>query len=135
MTLQDKLATLTYEKAKKILLDMAADRPDYVYPKVRVNPADTTAQSCAYFDPQTHEPSCIVGHVMAAIGITRHDLAVHENVDMTIFTLARERHLEMDFAAKSLLMRAQGSQDDGVTWGQAVDDAIAFTEGRFEDAA
>lgn len=106
---------LTIEQVRESLRKAVALKgEDYVYP---------TAKGCRYADPDTGEPSCLVGYVLA-------DLAPEEFARLR----ARERASRVSPAARraipmmiampsSAIMAldsAQAEQDRAAPWGQAM---------------
>lgn len=79
------------------------------------------AGNCYYFEPDSREPGCIVGHVLSYVGFTAEDAA---NLEIENKAVRR-----FDFPAPGIaavLGAAQHSQDDGHTWGEALSDARAI---------
>lgn len=117
---------LSYETALRHLTAAARENPDLVYSYVK--DADGHDE-CAYFDPATEAPSCIVGQVFAREGYTIRDLddtllggycdtlANYAGVD----TLISNGVLEVDDATEKLLADVQALQDSmDVRWVEAV---------------
>lgn len=67
-------------------------------------------------------PMCIVGFVLAELGLTADDLGQRLNTAAGIETVINDLQLEefFDPRARSILAMAQEQQDGGLTWGQAV---------------
>lgn len=111
--------TLTYDQAKAELEAIVAEKgADYIYER----PVDS--QSCVYF--HAGEPSCIIGHLLA-----RHDVRVPEDqrVNRTSVGELAEQYgvLEpADEAARVLLREVQEYQDNGDTWGIALEAALDY---------
>jgi hypothetical protein len=81
-------------------------------------------QQCRYFDEDTKQPSCIVGHVFAYKGIGFDDLEsfsdrVCPNQD-TITTLQERLFYNLGRKTQDLLFEVQELQDSGYEWGEAV---------------
>lgn len=90
---------------------------DYIYKKdERSNNTDSV--TCAYVENGV--PSCIVGHVLAATGLTDEQLLELEmsgyNIDMGVTTLD---FLDCDDLTLSFLSSLQAAQDIGQEWGRA----------------
>lgn len=105
------------------LLDkvVQAKGADYVYP-------GTSADKCYNFEPQG-APSCIVGHVLAELGVTRQQAAEFgvdgsAGVHDTVHALAGGGWQYMfSVGAMNALHKAQGVQDRRDSWGDALDAA------------
>jgi len=107
----------TYTDALRLLKKAVADKgEDYKYESVGGH------YHCQYFDQG--QPSCIVGHALAADGVTEQDLreadpSRHLNL-VDVGTLAKRGLLEMDDATQKLLGTVQDEQDCGTPWGEAL---------------
>jgi hypothetical protein len=99
--------------------------PDYVY-----QIPEGTYGDCVYADPVTGAPSCIVGHVVAALDPEAFERMAKFEDEAGPFTImsaidpndwARvDVGLEVDSAdLRSALAMAQEAQDRGMTWGEA----------------
>lgn len=118
---------------EQVLADLAAvveGREEYVYLDEREE-----GSGCVYFDDDFigEPPSCIVGHVLARHGVTLTDLVnaeveIERHINGSRVVLLTELGL-LDISRKAAiaLSEAQYAQDDGHTWGYALDQArIAF---------
>jgi hypothetical protein len=108
------------------LRTVVAERPDYVY----AAPADQddTRASCFYVHGagEDAQPGCLVGHVLYRHGVSLDDLAAHEGAGAHDVTTALVDLMgEPDAVRETLgaLLEAQGQQDDGATWGEALAEA------------
>jgi hypothetical protein len=136
-TPEDKPSTpapieVTLDEAKQYLADAVQKKgPKYVYQNVKgTNGHDT----CAYFDPETRAPSCIVGHVLASKGLTMDRLHGRErNLYTDVQGLIDGEILEVDNETQALLTIAQEKQDEGVPWGESVKDALSGYEDRAQE--
>ena len=121
--------TLTFDEAKQ-LVDRAIEEKGegYVYEQVDV-PA-YTLETCAYFHPETGQPSCIVGHVLAYKGVTAEQAAAGDwNTGVTARGLKQNYDvLDADRSTLMFLDAVQESQDHGDTWGKARADALSELE-------
>jgi hypothetical protein len=118
--------TLDLEEAKQLVDRAIAEKgADYVYEQVSA--PGYMLDTCAYFNPQTGEPSCIVGHVLAYKGLTLAQAVAGEwNTGVTARGLKQNYGvLDADAATLIFLNGAQESQDDGETWGKAREHALA----------
>lgn len=96
---------------------------DYVYEQRK---PDDFGETCDYI--RDGQPSCIVGHVLVAAGVRPEVLSNHEGEGAysAINTLAHCGGQEglIEWAAdndlRSALNDAQGAQDAGRTWGEAL---------------
>lgn len=101
----------------KRLLDeaVAARGEDYVYEQ-------PIADWCVY--TYDGKPSCIVGHVLDAAGIPLEELergdAGYWGAGRLVENLENKGLLETDYGTRQALIGAQWRQDDGDTWGEAV---------------
>lgn len=120
---------ITFEQAVASLEKaVAAKGADFVYEQIAVddNTEDPTTM-CMYFEPESGEPSCIVGHVLADQGITLPVIGEDANADEDVHSLVAKGRLHLDGdRTKQLLQRAQQRQDHGHSWGTAVADALAL---------
>lgn len=109
------METLTVEKAHELLKRAVAEKgEDYVYQPETVG---TYNRRCRYFGPEG-APSCIVGHVLAYMGVSI-DPESYEN-RVGVWTLGQEELLRADAAAIEALSVAQDVQDMGGPWGSAL---------------
>lgn len=90
-----------------------------------------TRTTPTYFDPETGECSCLVGYVLAEKGIT--SLPPDLN-GADVYALVRCGVLRVDEETQHLLETAQTEQDQGQTWGGALDEALATYEVKAADA-
>ena len=114
---------ITYDDAKRELLKLAGERPDFVYER---NDDD----KCVYADKG--KPSCIVGHVLSRFGV---DVCSWPPVEQSwrIRGLFENHAPVVDRVCLSptalgLLNKAQIQQDGGITWSMAVANAIEWAE-------
>lgn len=112
--------TLTYERAKELLLQVIEGREDYVYQ----NPNPEWPDSC--YNHWNGKPSCLIGHAIAADGI---DLVGEVGDELDAAGAVRDSYRRWEENAVRLWTKAQTRQDGGVPWGEAVKDAIEIIEG------
>ncbi|MFF1701223.1 hypothetical protein [Streptomyces sp. NPDC058252] len=124
---------ITLDESKKYLGEAVnAKGADYVYKNV-TNP-DSGLETCAYFDPKTKKPSCIVGHVLASKGVTFDRLDGRDrNLYTNVQGLIDAEIIEVDNETQALLALAQNAQDLGETWGDALEKALNEYEQRAKD--
>lgn len=84
---------------------------------------------CQNFDSATGEPRCIVGHVVSGLGYTVFQCG-NSDATHTLKRINSGSHTHT-FTAGALLvlMAAQGVQDNGGTWGQALEAARSVNSG------
>ena len=120
---------LTYTEALELANAAVAEMGEgYIY----INPMGEVAGDtpepidCVYFDEITGLPSCIVGRVLAAKGITESNIGPHKGSYSTwvIEHLEGKGIITVDSAAKDFLDRIQYDQDRGKPWGDAIADAV-----------
>jgi hypothetical protein len=112
--------TLKKDAVTEVLEKVVAEKgPDYVYPYY--------STQCFYSDPEDREaPSCIVGHVVAALD---HDafveLAGYERDNgesLSASQLGSDGYAEFeDDTLRSALQAAQEVQDQGSPWSEALE--------------
>lgn len=111
------MEALTYDRAVELAREVVADfGEDYVYPESeKRRETDGSLPSCVY----VHEgcPSCLVGHILHRHGVSLEDLSQHEfRGAWTVST----KLADAEFGARFFLDVAQGRQDKGMPWGEAV---------------
>ena len=106
------------ELVVETLRQVAEERPEYVY--------DRRDEGCVYVDYETHQPSCLVGHVLVRLGVPA-ELFLRDPVrNVTgIDVLVAHEALPLSRSAIRLLCRAQMAQDEGETWGASLAEALA----------
>lgn len=114
--------TYSYYYTLGRLGEIVSQRPDYVYPKVptAVNGGigDGNNMGCVYFD-HLGQPSCLVGHFLAAEGFEPKDVVEGKPLDY------QQQLVEhFDSEAWELLQIAQHYQDFGLPWGKALAEAV-----------
>ncbi len=114
---------IDYDTAVKDVEEIIKGREDYIY----VNPFGQEANlknqiDCMYFDPETTQPSCIVGHVFAKHGLTLEDIS--EANDNCIMDAADYGNMNIQPTARLFLEEIQRNQDVGVPWGLAYKNAL-----------
>lgn len=108
--------SLTDAEVEGSLRRLAEGDPDFIY----LRPDGRAVGTCYYFHGQ--EPGCIVGHILAEYGVRGDDML--ESNWLGVGELVEAGVLDLSLRSTALLNRAQGSQDAGYTWGEAV--AVAF---------
>lgn len=113
------LFSVTYDDAERTLLELAAERPDFIYP----------GTNCVYV--KDNKPSCLIGCMLARLGMPIEALASLDptNSDVTMQSavawLIDYDVIEVDTPrTASLLRTAQFCQDEHKEWQVAVSRAI-----------
>ena len=105
--------TLTLDDARARLAKLAAERGDH---KAE---ADESSNGCVYFT-EDNEPSCILGHALEAelraLGVDYTHPGNQEAITSYWFRDA----LKLPAFVAEYLAAAQGEQDSGYSWAQAV---------------
>ena len=109
---------LTAERALQLLREVVAERPGYVYEA-------PDSRGCAYVDPATGEPSCLVGHVFIRAGWSAAELRRWNRTAVSWLP----SNLAISEGARCMLDEAQQVQDSGWTWGEALLTAEGFAAG------
>jgi hypothetical protein len=115
---------ITLDESKQYLGEAVKEKgAEYVYKNV-THP-DNGSETCVYFDPKTKKPSCLVGHVLVRKGVTFERL---DGRDRNLYTdvqgLIDADIIKVDNETQALLSLAQGAQDQGATWGDALETAL-----------
>jgi hypothetical protein len=114
---------LTYNRAVELLERAVQEKgADYAMPKDE----DGDVVGCVYFDEETKEPSCLVGHALAYDGFTYEDLGVNNGRGITY--VGDELYSRIAQRTRRLLSHAQDDQDNGATWGSALEYAKEATK-------
>lgn len=97
---------------------------DHIYERVDLR--GVVSAACAYIDPDTRQPSCIVGHVLVDLGVDPDRLAL-PGINNLAFnqTLLERLSITASPAALVILRQAQYAQDCGEPWGDALAQARA----------
>ena len=89
---------------------------------------------CVYYDPDTEQPSCLVGHFVYKEGLLSFDdIAPYEddNAESMTQQLEHDQIAYFDSRSVQLLNIAQELQDQGRPWGEALDYAITKISRRY----
>lgn len=121
-----KTITLTIAEATELMERAVTEKgPDYLYT------IPEGIGSCSYFDTKGR-PSCIVGHVLSYKGLGADDLIcpvlypygeaylANYNTGSSVTKLYLEGILDAPYEVIDALSAAQGFQDTGKTWGEAL---------------
>lgn len=108
---------ITDEMVRDALRKIVAERPEHVYV-----PPGGQGSRCMYVHTDAAgdapQPGCLVGHVLAKLGVPLADLAAHEGDGAS--SLVRHLGIGLSDSTEYLLDLAQDSQDSGTTWGAAL---------------
>jgi hypothetical protein len=117
---------ITLDEAKTLLARAVEERgADYTYQMLTIG----DSALCAYFDPETKAPSCIVGQVLAYKGVTFEAMVAQDkNVYASAGTLIDTKFVKADNETRALLEIVQSEQDAGMPWGRAVEEALETYE-------
>lgn len=114
MTVKPKIE-ITPEKAIALLEECVAEKgAAFIYERPQGN-------ACAFVDKGV--PSCLVGHALHKAGITLAALRRFDKVGGNIECLVNDGSIALPEVATSIFQRAQELQDDGWTWGKALNEA------------
>lgn len=101
--------------------------PDYVYERVQLESGETV---CQYVD--NGAPSCLVGHFLHRMGVPIESLSLGDTrlgeaaLDL-LERLAEHQEIEgVTLKVSRALQVAQSTQDEGMSWGQALDEALEW---------
>jgi hypothetical protein len=91
---------------------------DHVYTKIN--------DTCLNWDKEKDCPSCLVGHVLHRVGISREFLIEHstDGVASVLFYFKWDIGIRVEEGVSSILGVAQNEQDAGNTWGYALGRAL-----------
>lgn len=113
---------LSKTQATELLQMAVADRgPEYVYKSRASGP---TYGSCVYF--YRGKPDCIVGWIFNALGLKMQDLkklSGDNNANGSRFSHIGKEILEISQATLDMVQSVQDAQDEGKSWGYALEQA------------
>jgi hypothetical protein len=116
---------LTYNRAVELLERAVQEKgADYAMPKDE----DGDVVGCVYFDEETKEPSCLVGHALAYDGFTYEDLDHYNSNGRGITYVGPELYDRLAKRTLRLLVNAQDQQDNGGSWGYALEYAKEYAK-------
>lgn len=134
-----KITHLDLDTTRALLAAAVAERgADYVYPSVSLDPGNEerpTPGACFYLTYEEtptnakalnasykNESGCLAGNVLMRAGVTADWLHGHESrpVSNLLHQLYEEGTIHHDPIVRDALRVAQGAQDKGATWGEAV---------------
>lgn len=113
---------IDYDDAVRLVNDeIVKEGSDYVYKQVNF----TCANVVKYSDG-TIEGSCLVGRALIAAGIAPERFLETDTIDSEVFQVVDNLpELGMTTKAERFLATVQAKQDNGSTWGQAVEAALS----------
>lgn len=119
--------TVPASKVLETLSKVASERPEYVY-EAPAHMTEDRALTCFYVHETDGEqtPGCLVGKVLNVLGIPLERLSAYEGTGAYSVT---ERVLDVQGEPDAIsdvlnsLAAAQDAQDNGATWGDALERA------------
>ena len=119
------MTDITFADIARKTIEIVNERPNFNYQEFRKKQLNKPADyrwheiACVYFDGD-NEPSCLFGHVFAAleIGYNRS----WENTGITDL-IQDTLNIECTMPQRNWLNSLQSSQDQGYSWGAALDNA------------
>ena len=122
------IKVIKYDEVVDMLKAIVAGKEDFVYERVE--------SVCLYWtngEDGTRDASCLVGHVFQALGVLSDLPLWYQNSDanVTVGVLKQKGVINFTRKARALLMAAQGRQDEGTPWGEAVQEALADKDVKF----
>lgn len=123
----------TLDEAVRLAEEVVAEAGrDYVYPashkrQCRLYDDDHSVPQCVY----VHEghPDCIVGRMFAKAGVPVAKLAKLEGSDaVSVYCALTGRSAWCDQGLGTFLDQLQAKQDEGETWGDALDNALSTVD-------
>jgi hypothetical protein len=102
---------LTLPKARKMIEEILAGAPDTCFD------SPSGISGCRYFEERTGEPVCLVGHLLAKLGIDYGELNAHESNRRAIDRMDWLTRNLMTDATVGFLRNMQRIQDNGYSWG------------------
>lgn len=132
---------ISLRRAKELVIDIVdAAGDDYVYERIPVMPrveGISDVGECRY--EYDGKPSCLVGHVLFRAGAPVESLKFLDRVGVDAGQLSdpvyewdgddneeKSVALDVDRDAALMLMRVQGMQDNGDTWGECAEVAKSW---------
>ena len=121
----------TYDDVVLSLSEIINGDEDYIYEQTPPFEPNGDPQ-CSYFDYEGR-PSCLVGHFFAREGLLTADSPLRvtiegDNATQAIGEMEARGIALFTKAATDILWRAQIHQDEGKTWGYALQAAIAASD-------
>jgi hypothetical protein len=118
------LKVINAQQAYDLLEEVVKGREDFVYYRPR-----DYGNTCVYFD--NNQPSCIVGHVLAELGLTAADVETfNAEAFLTILGRLEQHGFRFTEKASDVLFAAQYTQDGAGapddadhSWGEALNKA------------
>lgn len=90
------------------------------YARIEHHMDDDGHEVTTYVDPAC--PSCLIGYVLAAMGVPFEQITRHEGEN----ALEAAKGVFHSEIVRTALLKAQGKQDGGDTWGEAVEEFEAY---------
>lgn len=109
--------TITYPEALSLLTEIVNERPDYQY--------RMTNGECLYRDPETFEPSCLVGHFLDRSGVAELRSEEFSTFEGMRAADVLPKFINFDNSdTVALLTIVQEYQDEGLSWGDSLSQAM-----------
>ena len=138
------MTLIDYDAAVQAMRDQIAKKgEDYVYTKVKGGDGNTIG--CTYYHPDKAGryvmPGCIIGHWLRDVGYpSLKSLTLGLDLDDSVngssaWMLVSRMHqtgsagIKFTIKAREFLHAVQCNQDDGMPWGQALQEAMAECSG------
>lgn len=115
---------ITLADAIRFAEEAASEKPEgYIYVNPDGEKAGEFGISCAYWDYEKDEPSCLVGQVLHKAGLDGGPMAYWKASGALIFDLSDQLRgvVEIDYDALDFLGRVQMRQDNGSTWRSSIE--------------
>lgn len=130
---RDRIGVITFPRACELLTAaMLTKGPDYVY-RPEGGDGDSTCANFVECDGGGYVPSCLVGHVWHALGLTPETCADDRNSGALLHAPANaviDRFLlKVTPKAKAMLAATQYAQDQGLPWGKAIEQSHRVVAG------
>lgn len=115
------------------MVELAEQEPGFVYRGQYIEDSDgnqVEQSQCSYLGMDVESPDlgrpCIVGQALADLGFTREEIAGVEGRDAG--RALGDLGLSTDLRYSSAVERAQEEQDEGKTWGEAINFARVYLD-------
>lgn len=118
------------ESFTRAMEEIVKGNEDYVYEKPSIpsehalyDPewGEDPVSACFYRDPNTNQPSCLIGRVLDKLGVEYQEQWENKPAFVVLDLLVGARYTE-DIGLEEAASRAQQYQDLGHTWGRALEE-------------
>lgn len=109
---------ITKEQVVDALKDVVTGNEDYIY--------EEHYEHCWYTDPETGTPACLVGHVLSKVDpdLLREISRFRRDNEAGWGSVSSGFGVDIDPKASAILAEVQCAQDNGSSWGAALDRAL-----------